>query len=255
MTMLSIAVEAPFAAFRPMMAGWHRSTAGFLGHSAAYGLVLNVAGVESRLMEHEPGHPGGVPASVSRPDLPRFELAVGLAAGAEPPGVGSLFQQLHNYSVGNNAGIRPEFALGRKNNIAPVRREFLIDLRAIVVVRADDDFIEVIRRGLRGERNDRRYGLPFLGDNNFLLDRIEEIEKAEETTARWFCLVGADRGGRPQAGTTRLITFVDRLSPVGSRSALFAPTESATPQPPSSAFVPVGDPLAFDAWAGQQRGT
>lgn len=253
MTTLTVAIEAPFAACRPMMAGWHRSTAGFLGHSAAYGLILNVAGVESRLMEHEPGHPGGVPASVTRPGLPKFELAVGLAAGAELPAVGSLFQQLHNYSVGNNAGIRPEFALGRKNNIAPVRREFLADLRAVVAVRADDaGFLDEIRAGLRGGRNDRRYGLPFLGDNNFLPDRIEEVERAP---ARWFCLVGADRGGKPRPGTTRLTAFVDRTSPVGTRSALFAPAESATAEPPAEAFVLVGDPLAFDEWARRQRGT
>ena len=182
--MIWLTIEAPFAACRPMMAGWHRPTAGFLTHSAVYGLILNVAGVESRLGEHEPGHPGGVPASVTRPGLPSFRLALGLPEGVELPRVGTVFQQLHNYSVAaGNAGIKPEFALGRKNNIAPVRREFLSDLRVVVAIQADEDLIEALRRGLRGECNGRRYGLPFLGDNNFTLDRLEETNARP---ARWY---------------------------------------------------------------------
>jgi CRISPR-associated protein Cas5t len=250
-TMIWIAIEAPFAACRPMMAGWHRPTAGFLTHSAVYGLILNVAGVESRLGEHDAGHPGGVPASVTRNGLPSFRLALGLPDGAELPRVGTVFQQLHNYSVAaGNAGIKPEFALGRKNNIAPVRRELLSNIRAVAVIQADDDFAEVIRRGLRGECNDRRYGLPFLGDNNFTLDRLDSIDSGR---ARWFALADAGRGEPPCVGTTRLTTYIDRLTPVGTRSALFAPTEDFSAMPPESALVPVGDPLAFDHWAARQR--
>src|SRR4051812_29729615 len=95
--MIWLSIEAPFAACRPMMAGWHRPTAGFLTHSAAYGLVLNIAGVESRLGEHEPEHPGGVPASVTRSGLPTFRLALGIPVDAGMPRVQSLFQQIHSY--------------------------------------------------------------------------------------------------------------------------------------------------------------
>ncbi len=247
--MIWLAIEAPFAACRPMMAGWHRPTAGFLTHSAAYGLVLNVAGVESRLGEHEPGHPGGVPSSVTRSGLPSFRLALGLPEGVDLPGVGTLFQQLHNYSVAaGNAGIKPEFALGRKNNIAPVRRELLCRLHALAVVQADEDFERLIRRGLHGERNDSRYGLPFLGDNNFTLDRIDEVAPCP---ARWFALTDAGRGNSPRAGTSRLTAYVDRVAPIGTRSALFSPTVDLSADPPAEALVPVGDRSAFDAWAAQ----
>jgi CRISPR-associated protein Cas5t len=250
--MIWLAFEAPFAACRPMTAGWHRPTADFLTHSAAYGQILNIAGVESRLGEHEPGHPGGIPASVTRPDLPTFRIALGLPDGAELPRVGTIYQQLHNYSVGaGNAGIKPEFALGRKSNIAPVRREFLSDLRAVAAVEADDDFTEAIRRGLRGGHDRRRYGIPFLGDNSYTLDRLDEVGP---TPARWFGLADSARGEPPRAGTTRLSVFIDRLTPVGTRSALFAPGESASETPPGSSLVPVGDPSAFDAWAARHRG-
>lgn len=245
--MIRLAIEAPFAACRPMTAGWYRPTAGFLTHSAVYGLILNVAGVESRLGEHEPGHPGGVPASVTRAGLPSFRLALGLPEGADLPRVGTVFQQLHNYSVAvGNAGIKPEFALGRKNNIAPVRREFLSDLRAVAAVQADDEFVALIRLGLRGGSNGRRYGLPFLGDNNFTPDRLDEVEPGP---ARWFALSDAGRGEPPRAGTSRLSAHVDRVTSVGSRSALFSPAEAPSTTPPDSALVPVGDPGAFDRWA------
>src|SRR4051794_16036897 len=245
--MIWLRIEAPFASCRPMMAGWYRPTAGFLTHSAAYGLVLNVAGVESRLGEHEPGHPGGVPASVTRDKLPVFRLAIGLPEGAALPRVGSVFQQLHNYSVAlGNAGIRPEFALGRKNNIAPVRREMLCDLRIVAAVQAEEDFEDLIRRGLRGECNEPRYGLPFLGDNNFTVDRLDEVEPRP---ARWFALADAGRGEPPRSGTSRLTTYVDRAATIGTRSALFCPADESSVEPPESAFVPVGDRAAFDDWA------
>ena len=162
--MLWLAIEAPFAVCRPMMAGWHRPTAGFLTHSAAYGLILNVAGVESRLGEHEPGHPGGVPASVTRAGLPSFRLALGIPEGCEMPRIQSLYQQIHSYlqdntkmddpsnpgkKIGKQAeGLRR--TKGNKYHISPVRRELLSDVRAIAIIEADDVLIEMIRGGLKG---------------------------------------------------------------------------------------------------------
>jgi CRISPR-associated protein Cas5t len=242
--MLWLRIEAPFAVSRPMVAGWYRPTAGFLSHSSAYGLVLNLAGIESRLGEHEPGHGGKVPASLTRPGLPAFRLALGLPEGDRKPTAQSVYQQLHNYPVGKDAGIDPALAKGRKNNIAPVRRELLCDVRALIVIDADAELEEAVRGGLDGVRNTGRYGLPFLGDNNFTPDVIEPVEP---TPAHWYALVG-DRSGRPRPGTTRLTTHIDRVSSAGSRSALFAPAADPSDNPPESALVPVGDRDRFDAW-------
>ena len=68
--MLRIDLQAPFAAFRPFTAGWYRTTAGFLTPSAAYGLALNIARIETR-------HDDGFSAmTVTRPDLPPARIAL-----------------------------------------------------------------------------------------------------------------------------------------------------------------------------------
>src|SRR5262245_34532498 len=106
-------LEAPFAAFRCFAAGGYRPTATFLTPSAAYGLLLHVAGIESRLREEAAGHGGQLPASLTRPRLPPVRLALGapLAPGGDPfPAVQTVFQQLHNYPVGASGGGRAESA-------------------------------------------------------------------------------------------------------------------------------------------------
>ena len=47
--MLHLRLKAPFGAFRTFTAGSYRPTAPFITPSAAYGLILNVAGIESWL--------------------------------------------------------------------------------------------------------------------------------------------------------------------------------------------------------------
>ena len=63
--MLTIYLEAPFAAFRVFSAGWYRPTSTFLSPSAAYGLLMNIAGVETRLAEESEEHDGKTPAQVA----------------------------------------------------------------------------------------------------------------------------------------------------------------------------------------------
>ena len=249
--MIWLAIEAPFAACRPMMAGWHRPTAGFLTHSAAYGLVLNVAGVESRLGEHEPGHPGGVPATVTAPACRRSGSPSGSPRAPTSRASGRVFQQLHNYSVAaGNAGIKPEFALGRKNNIAPVRREFLSDLRAVVVRPGR----RRLRRGHppRPARRTQRPPLrPALPRRQQLHARPPRGGRAEARPAGspWPTPAGGSAPGRDDAADR----LVDRLTP-SARDRPCSPRPRTPPStPPESALVPVGDPAAFDRWAGEQR--
>jgi CRISPR-associated protein Cas5t len=237
--MLRLYLEAPFATFRPFIAGWYRPTAGFLTPSAAYGLVLNIARIESRLYEHDPEHDGRVPASLTRPELPPCRLAIGIPEGADPPQVQSLYQQLHNYPVGASAGVSEELAMGSKNNITPIRREVLVGVRAMIAVDAPEagEFETRIIRGLRGELNEGRYGLPFLGDNNFLVDRLEITGASRR--ARWYQRVDPGDKQGPRMGVTRLTTRIDRADMSRTRSALYAPIDVPTIEPPDGAWTEV----------------
>ena len=242
--MLWLYVEAPFAVFRTFTAGWYRPTATFLTPSAAYGLLLNFAGIDSRLLEGAEGHYGKTPASLTAKGLPTMKLTLGAACqdrkgttipfDAAFPRVQSVFQQLHNYPVGASGKERAADCWGSKYNITPVRREFLTDLRTVIGVDAEEPTLDRIRRGLAGEHP--RYGVPFLGDNNFLLDRAELRESPMR--AYWFKPLTADEGG-PQPRTARLTISIDRADLSRTTSQLFAPTSEPLASPPGEAWIPI----------------
>jgi CRISPR-associated protein Cas5t len=240
--MLCLYIEAPFAVCRTFTAGWYRPTATFLTPSAAYGLLLNLAGIESRLREEQDGHDSRIPASVMRPGLPAIRLALGIpACDRDPfPRVQTIYQQLHNYPVGTSGQERAESAKGNKYNITPVRREFLTGLRAIIAADGNPDLEDRVRRGLRREFNANRYGLPFLGDNAFLLDRIEE--KPPVPAAHWYERVTEARGSGTRPHTTRLTILIDRADLSRTTSALYAPTEQPSAEIPEAAWTPINPP-------------
>lgn len=242
--MLILELKAPFAACRPMIAGWYRPTSPVLTHSAAYGLLLNVACVETRMREDEAGHPGRVPASLMRDGLPKLRLAIGLPEGVPPPRVQSVYQQLHNYPVGRDAGIPAEWARGTKNNITPSRREFLSDLDVILCADGNEELEERIRSGLAGEFNGERYGLPFVGDNSFLIDRLDERVAGDVPPCRWYEQLGTEAHADRVPETARLTTWIDRADMTRTRSALFAPTMEATVEIPEQAWqwIPPDEP-------------
>jgi CRISPR-associated protein Cas5t len=226
--MICLYVQAPFAVFRPFTAGSLRPTAGFITPSAAYGLALNIAGIESRVDD------GKSPMTLMRSDLPRVKIALGALCF---PQVQSLYQQAHNYPVGKEAGAQyaPQ-ARGNKYNITPVRREFLSNLRAYICIDENPNLEQKVRNGMLGQYNAGRYGIPFLGDNNFMIDVLRE--EVERQPAYWYEKITErdDRGPRPR--TTRLTISIDRQTLANSISALFAPTEQ-TLDIPETAWVVV----------------
>jgi CRISPR-associated protein Cas5t len=247
--MLILYVEAPFAVCRTFTAGWYRPTATFVTPSAAYGLLLNLAGIETRLCEEDPAHPKSVPATLMRAGLPEVRIAVGAPAvcrfGKEfvevpeserYPAVQTVYQQLHNYPVGASGGERAQTTFGNKYNITPVRREILVGLRAVIAVDGNADLEDVIQRGLGGELQVTRYGLPFMGDNAFLLDRVNLLDTP--TPAHWYeRVIGRDSIIRPR--TTRLTIWIDRADMSGTTSELFAPSTAPSTEIPSSAWVAI----------------
>src|SRR6266540_3871890 len=108
MPRLWLHVRAPFAAFRGMQAGVYRPTAPVIPPSAAFGLVLNLAGVEMR--DSKPGV-----TTLVRSDLPCLRLALGTVRKAK---VSTLYQQLHVYPVGASGKEFKERTHGAKYWIA-----------------------------------------------------------------------------------------------------------------------------------------
>lgn len=240
--MLNLYVQAPFAAFRPFTAGWYRPTATFLTPSAAYGLALNLAGIETRRDD------GLSAMTVTQFDLPQARIAMGAVAcnpGGDYPTVQTLFQQLHNYPVGASGKERKEDAKGNKYNITPVRREFLSNLRAMIALDFLDrtDIENSIREAVTdAPPNPRRYGLPFLGDNAFLLDKVVALDSPCE--AFWFARVDESTPGGLLTRSTRLTIWIDRQDMSRTKSAVYTPEEIATSVIPDSAWTDIYPPTA-----------
>jgi CRISPR-associated protein Cas5t len=211
-------IQAPFAAFRGFQAGVYRSTSAVMPPSAAYGLVLNLAGIEMRGASDKA-------ITLIRPDVPRLRIAVGMVKASER---NSLYQQLHGYRVGTDEKTKTMAALtkGAKYQIVPVRREVLVDYEGVIGVQtSDEDLREQVERGLRGTIEKARYGLPFAGDNNYLFDKIELANERPEGV-RWYTRFQADK--EPHRGTCRLTVGIDRADNSKTTSFIYVPSSEFT---------------------------
>ena len=247
--MFCLLIESRFAAFRPFITGSFRPTAPFITPSAAYGLLLNLAGIE---MREDDGK--SAMTLIKRDNLPEMDVALGAPADDKPwkwgrslekgessvfPDTQQLYQQLHNYPVGEQGLEHAHYTMGNKYNITPVRRSFLTGFRAIVCFRNcrnPDDIGDQARAGLRGELQ-REYGLPFLGDSNFLPDRIEVLESPPP--CRWFVPVVAGDEQLPHQSVGRLTITIDRADSSRTRSGLFGPISGKTDAIPDTAWVSI----------------
>lgn len=228
--MLCLYVQAPFAVFRTFSAGSFRPTAGFITPSAAYGLLLNLAGIDMRQPDN-----GKSLMTLIRSDLPRVRLALGALVFPEQH---SLFQQLHNYPVGTSKDSHAVNTKGNKHNIAPARRAVLGNLKAYICLDGHEGLEAQVREGLVGKRTGA-YGLPFLGDNNFLPDKLEAV--SERQPAHWYEMLDHTASGEGlQERVMRLTITVDRADMARTRSQLFVPLARPQIEIPEKAWVEVG---------------
>ncbi len=220
-------VRAPFAAYRSFQAGVYRTSSPIMPHSAAFGLILNLAGIEMRdpqsLYE---------PTTRIREDVPRLQIAVG---SVKSPGKSSIFQQLHTYPVGNSGEHLEPKTQGAKYWIVTARREILVGLDCVLGVQSPEELnlFDLVRRGLRGEIA-RSYGLPFAGDNNFLFDRIEVFSQPPIEN-QWY--VPLKPGDAPQKDSCQLTIGIHRTDNSKTTSNLFAPTTDMMATPPKEAWI------------------
>jgi len=238
--MLILYVKAPFAAYRPFVAGSYRQTSPFIPPTGAYGLLLNLAGIESRLRDPK------LVATAMRDGLPTAKVAIGML---HEPTISRLVQQLHNYPVGNTGKEHAPNTKGGKYNIKPITRELLVGIEGYIGLDGNDDLADSVRlglaRGLSMSRTDGqpRYGIPFLGDNSLMVDVIEEAHNDDQKplrAARWYCPLSRLRqSDGPRPGTCRMTTWIDRNDMSRTRSDLFAPSD-ATVSIPEETWVQVG---------------
>ncbi|MCU1263773.1 MAG: hypothetical protein JWM21_91 [Acidobacteria bacterium] len=220
-------VRAPFATYRTFQAGVYRTSSPVMPHSAAFGLILNLAGIEMREAQslYEP-------TTRIREDVPRLRIAVGSVKLAEKS---SLFQQLHTYPVGDSGGHLEPKTKGAKFWIVTARREVLVGLDCVLGVQSSEELglSNLIQRGLRGEIT-RGYGLPFAGDNNFLFDRIE-VFRQPPIDALWYAPLKSGEG--PQKGSCQLTIGINRADNSKTSSQLFTPTATTMTMPPDEAWI------------------
>lgn len=223
---LWLRIRAPFAAFRGFQAGVYRATAPIMPPSAAFGLVLNLAGIEMR--DRQQGA-----TTLIRKDLPSLRLAIGTVPETESE-VCTLYQQLHSYPVGNSGKELKKRTYGAKYWIVPVRREFLVNFDIVLGIQTQEPkLLARVTQGLRGELNQSRYGLPFAGDNNFLFDRIDVLESPPP--ALWYVRMQPD--DPPLRGSYRLTVGIDRADNSKTTSHLYAPLSEAVAEPPDVAWT------------------
>lgn len=223
MKRLWLRARAPFAAYRAMQAGVYRPSAPTMPPSSAFGLLLNCAGIETRSEER-------TAITKTRPDVPTMRIAIGDIATAE---VATLYQQLHSYPVGSSGKELKERAYGAKYWIAPARRELLVGLDVLIGMEAEEDLCERVKKGLRGDLVEARYGLPFAGDNNLLFDRLDVYD--EPMQAFWYTPVQFD--GPKRRGSCRFTIGIDRADNSKTTAGLYAPIEQACNEPPAEAWA------------------
>ena len=98
METLWLHIRAPFTSFSTIRTGTYRDTMPIMPPSAAYGLILNLAGIEMR---------GSLRKSITpiRSNLPHIKLVFGRVAGSNSK-ISVLLQNFHSYPIGQTGKER-----------------------------------------------------------------------------------------------------------------------------------------------------
>lgn len=225
METLWLHICAPFASFPNLRTGTYRDTMPIMPPSAAYGLILNLAGIEMR---------GSLRKSITpiRSDLPTLKLAFGRVADSISE-VSVILQNLHTYPIGQTGKEHKPRTHGNKYWIEPTYREIIVNLDMMLGIRANSEPIDRVRQGLEGKSDHPFYGFPFAGDNNFLFDRIDCLDKPLPTY--WF--VPSDSNLDLEPGAVSLTVEINRQNPSQTRSILFSAIKNAVDYLPDSEWI------------------
>lgn len=226
--MLFVHFKAPFGAFRFFQSVEMAVTADFVTHSAAYGLLLGLA-------------------RITRDDKKKYlgaRIALGVK-GNKLPLRGRVYQQLHWIKKegrvvkgkGEPLPVAIERSKGTKPDIRPYVREFLHGLEGCIGLDCPEhvELEELVKRGIGQPETLDNWGLPFLGDNNFFIERLNASQ--EPSACRWFSLY---KGGLlpPVERLHYLSVWTDYESNSRSGSLPFALTD-VSQSPPQGAWIKI----------------
>lgn len=210
---------AQFAMHLQRYAGGIQATWPIPTPAEAYGLLLNLCGIDSN--DHT-----CLPALPTRRDAPSFWTAIGSISTA---GRGKILTHQHIHRVGKQ-NIDPR---GLKTSIEPAHREVLVGTQFVVGMRADKSLTDRIIPCLRGDIP--AYNFLTAGTSDSLIDRVEVLDSPPE--ANWYAAL--DPKSPPRAGSHRFPVWIDRRNEGKGRSTILAPTER-TSEVPGTAWVRVG---------------
>ena len=221
--MFTLYVQAPFARFQHFVGGKWRPTADFITPSAAFGLVLNLASIDMR------EGLGTERYTQIKPGVADMEIALG---ALEMPAKQRVLQHLHTYAQQPTGveRVRADDCRGHPHMMSPCWRETLVGIRAYVAVKPihPANLEEQVRYGLAGKLP--RYGVPFLGDSNYILDVVRMANRLEP--AMWFEQVPGDQGGMPYV--TRLTVTIDRNDSARTVTSTFCASKPCAEVPPAA---------------------
>lgn len=216
--MLFVYFNAPFGVSRIHQSIETSITSDFLTHSAAYGLLLGLAGIERD----------------KKQDFTDARIAVGVI-GENLPKRGSIYQQLHSAIGANVADF--ERTKGTKPNIRPVVREVLISLEGYIGL----DHAELEQRvsdGIDKPEGLNCWGIPFLGDNNFFLEKLE-VSNLPHKSCRWFTRYTNEQVVEGER-LHYLSVWTDYEDNSRSHSLLFSLSQESEKPPPKS-WIMIGE--------------
>lgn len=212
--MLYLYFKAPFGAFRPFKSVELSPTAPFVTHSAAYGFLLGLAGIDR----------------LGKKDYMDARIAIGCS---RLPKLGRSFQQLIQGQRKLEQDIGGDFKL------RPFWREVLINLEGYICL--DHPSLEVlVEKGVKNPSSLDYWGLPFMGDNNFFVERIDVVDAPQQ--CRWFCPFEDNLSSQGER-LHYLSVWTDYEDSAKSKGLLFAlkdgEMKEGKHQPPDKAWVSI----------------
>jgi CRISPR-associated protein Cas5t len=207
--MLFIYFKAPFGAFKPFQSIEMLATVEFMTYSAAYGFLLGLAGINSR-----------------DPLVKSAYINTRIALGTfNLPRKGRVLQQLHKGKPGSDNAERVK---GRKPKIDVFWRELLYDSLEGYIGLDNPELEPLVIQGINNPQNLDYWGLPFMGDNNFFIERLDIVQETRK--CEWFTLLNSNTSPNNQR-LYYLSVWTDYQDSRNSKSLLFQliPSKETTP--------------------------